>query len=265
MLKFRWKTLAIDLAFGWYNAFTKPGTPVTDVVADQPLAALAEYYDAVWVLTIPRNTKRQEFIRQQLTGLPFEFITGVDGKSLVPDDPRFDLVQARERVGRNLVINELACTMSHLVMYQKILDEGLNRVLIFEDDAFFDTRKSRWIIPILRQLPADWELLYWGYRDGELRGLWWEFKERFGWKRPEGAVASRTVHRGLRTAAGHDFTHAYAVTREGARKLLEGAYPVRQTADGLLEDKVLAGEIRAYAAVPKVFLQLEDLGSSIHQ
>jgi len=265
MLKFRWKNLAIDLAFGWYNLFSKTGREVTPLQATQPLAALAEYFDAVWVLTIPRNTQRQDHIRGQLAGLPFEFFHGVDGKTLTFDDPRINQADAEAKARRRLVINEYACTMSHLVMYQKMVDEGLGRVLIFEDDAFFDTRRARWVAPLLRQLPSDWELLYLGYRDGELRGLLWELKEWFGWKRPAGAVASRTVHKGLRTAAGHDFTHAYAVTLDGAKKLLDGAYPVRHTADGLLEEKVLAQQIRAYATVPKIFIQLEDLGSSIHQ
>jgi len=257
------KSFLIGFYCSLYNVFAKR-VPATRTMPSDPMAAFAASFDAIWILTIPRNLQRQEFIRRELKGLPFEFFTGIDGQSLTRDDPRLDLEECERRNRRTVKTNEIACTLSHLVMYQRILDEGLQKVLIFEDDAVFDTRKARWVSHILERLPEDWELVYWGYRDGELRGPWFELLEFFGKKRKPFPVVSRAVHQGLRTAAGHDFTHAYAITNEGARKLLEDAYPVKQTADGHLEEYVLAGKLRAYAAVPKIFLQQEDLGSSIH-
>jgi glycosyl transferase family 25 len=256
------KTL-IDAYFAFYN-LTARRVPATSELPREPFAALGTFFDAVWVLTIPRSVQRQEFISRQFEGLPFEFFQGVEGRTLTREDPRLDILTCEKTHDRPIKVNELACTFSHLNMYQRILDEGLDRVLIFEDDAVFDWRKARWVSYILARLPADWELLYLGYRDGELRGPWAEVAEALG--RPKAnTVVSRTVHRGLRTAAGHDFTHAYAVTRKGAQKLLEGAFPIRQTADGLLEEAVLGRRLRAYATVPKIFVQLEDLGSSIHE
>ncbi|MGO8693168.1 MAG: glycosyltransferase family 25 protein, partial [Rectinemataceae bacterium] len=229
-----------------------------------PFAALNAYFDAVWVLTIPRSAGRREFMSRQLEGLEFEFFTGVDG-SILGSDPRVDLPAALARYGRPVRINELACTLSHLVMFQSMLDSGLERLLVFEDDAVFLRRNAAWVSYCLERLPVDWELFYLGYRDGELRGFQREFQELLGRKRDPSEVVSRSVGRGIRTAAGHDYTHAYAVTSEGARKLLEGAYPVQYTADGWLEHKVIERKITAYISVPKLFAQQESLGSSIHQ
>ncbi len=203
-------------------------------------------------------------MRYQLEGLKFEFFTGVDGSNL-GGDTRADLPAAITRYGRLVRINELACTMSHLVMFQAMLDRGLKRVLIFEDDAVFIRPNASWVRYCLERLPENWELFYLGYRDGELRGFQREFQELLGRKRDPAEVVSRSVGRGIRTAAGHDYTHAYAVTSEGARKLLEGAYPVQYTADGWLEHKVIERKLTAYISVPKLFAQQESLGSSIHQ
>ena len=228
------------------------------------LPLLNEFFDARWVLSIPRNSERHPAIREQLQGLDFEFFWGVDGKALAENDPRYDLPRARSFYKRGVHVNELACTMSHLVIFQAILDKGLERVLILEDDAVPIRRHFHWVPRCLMSLPAGWELFYLGYRDGELRGFAREAQELFGKRRDETEIVSRSVGKGIRTAALHDFTHAYAVTREGARKLLEGGYPVYHTADGWLEENVRGRKVNAYIGVPKLFAQRSGLKTSLH-
>jgi len=257
------KDILIDIAYGLYNLTARPLEPSV-VLPSDPMGALNAYFDQVWVLTIPRNTKRQEYIRRELSGLRFDFFTGVDGAGIADDDPRILPSEAEARYGRPLKKNEFACTLSHLEMFKAMVERGVRRALIFEDDAAFLKSRGKWIPYCLSRLPADWELFYLGYRDGELRGFLRGWQERLGRPRDEAEVVSRPVGRGIRTAAGHDFTHAYAITLEGARKILDGVYPTPFTADGLLEEKVLSRKIRAYISVPKIFVQLEELGSSIH-
>lgn len=258
------KDAIIDISFGIYN-LTAPRLPKTISLPSDPFKAMNSFFDAVWVLTIHRNADRQDFMRRQLARLYFEFFNGVDGKSLQEGDSRLDLGKAARINGRPVGTNELACTMSHLVMFQAIVDRHLERVLIFEDDAIFLPKRGKWISYCLERIPPDWELLYLGYRDAELRGFEREIQELFGRPRKSSEVVSRAVGRGIRTAGGHDFTHAYAVTRNGAQKLLADSYPVCHTADGWLEHKVLAGDMKAFICVPKLFVQQEKLGSSIHR
>jgi glycosyl transferase family 25 len=253
----------IRACFGIYNFFAPRIPPRLSLPSDS-FTALGEYFDAIWVLTIPRNRDRQEFMKAQLNGLEFEFFMGVDGKSFRDGDPRLDLRRAETLNRRTVRINELACTMSHLVMFQAMVDRGLGRVLILEDDAVLLAASRKWIPYCLERLPSDWELFYLGYRDAELRGFMREFQELLGRHRDPAEVVSRGVGRGLRTAGGHDYTHAYAVTNAGAHKLLQDAYPVFHTADGWLEHNVLSRKVVAYVSVPKVFVQHEELGSSIH-
>jgi glycosyl transferase family 25 len=257
------KDAAVNVAFALYNLSARQ-LPPRERLPDSPYEAISAYFDAVWVLTIPRNIERQEVMRRRLNGLDFEFVNGVDGKSLGDGDPRIDVKAARALYGRAVRINELACTMSHLEMFKTIRARGLKRVLIFEDDAFLLPAGRRWTRYCLERLPADWEVFYLGYRFGELRGFQRELQKSFGIRRGEPGTYSRSVGRGLRTAAQHDFTHAYAVTYDGAGKLLDGAYPVFHTADGWLGHRIASGQIKAYLSVPKLFAQ-ESGGSSIHR
>lgn len=258
------KETAVNVTYGLYNFFA-PRLAPQSLLPNEPFESLRLYFDAIWVLTIPRSIARQDLIRKQFRGLDFEFIPGIDGKTLTETDPRMDLAEARRRSGRSVRINELACTMSHLAMYEKILSLGLKRVLIFEDDAVYLRSRGKWIPYCLSRLPVTWDLFYMGYRHGELRGFQRELQERMGRRNEADEAFTRSVGRGIRTAARHDFTHAYAVSRDGAQKLLQGAYPVSHTADGWLAPRISSGGLNAFISIPKIFSQNPGIGSSIHK
>jgi glycosyl transferase family 25 len=257
------KNSAIWLANTLYNRMAKESPRHCQLSAD-PFRAINEYFDAVWVLTIARNSHRRANIERQFPGLRFEYFEGTDGRTITESDPRVDFGQASAANGRPFLLNEAACALSHVSMLEAVVHRRLKRALIFEDDVALVPKASPWIPYCLERLPNDWELFYLGYGDGELRGYLREFQERLGRPRNPEEVVSRRVGRGIRTAAGHELIHAYAVTLQGARKLLEGAYPIRDVADGWIERKVLTGQISAYISIPKIFVQQSDLGSSIH-
>lgn len=258
----RLKNSVIWLANGIYNKTAKE-SPRHCQLPENPFEAINEYFDVVWVLTIPRNADRRAHMKRQLPGVKFEFFEGVDGKTITKTDPRVDMKRGSERNRRPFKINEAAAAYSHYCMLKAVVDRGLRRALLFEDDAALVTKESRWIPYCLERLPDDWDLFYLGYQDGELRGYLRELQERFGRPRNPSEVVSRTVGRGLRTAGGHELIHAYAVTFQGARKLLEGMYPICDNADAWYEEKVLKRQIASYISIPKIFVQQADLGSSI--
>jgi glycosyl transferase family 25 len=257
------KNSAIWLANSVYN-WTAKEAPQRCQLSQTPFHAMNEYFDAVLVLTIPRNSRRREHIESQFEGLKFEYFQGIDGQTMTEEDPRIDFYQASIVNGRKFLVNEAACALSHFALLKSVVDRQLKRALIFEDDAVLICKNACWIPYCLEHLPADWELLYFGYKDGELRGYLREIQEHFGKKRRSEEIVSRTVGRGLRTAGGHELIHAYAVSNEGAQKILQGAYPVRDVADGWIERKVLMQQLRAYISVPKIFVQRSVLTSSIH-
>ena len=59
----------------------------------------------------------------------------------------------------------------------------------------------------------------------------------------------------LKKAGFHDCTHAYALTLEGAKKLLAAQTLVVYRADDLLSATIMKGELRAFITDPKFFDQ----------
>ncbi|RYD77389.1 MAG: hypothetical protein EOP53_13080 [Sphingobacteriales bacterium] len=61
----------------------------------------------------------------------------------------------------------------------------------------------------------------------------------------------------LKKAGFHDCTHAYAVTLEGAKKLVKSQTPIVYRADDLLSVNVMKGELKGFVTEPKFFDQLD--------
>lgn len=59
------------------------------------------------------------------------------------------------------------CLRSHLEIIERARKEGLQRVLIFEDDTVFDPRFNDMFAAAINQLPADWDMLLFGGLHGE--------------------------------------------------------------------------------------------------
>lgn len=54
------------------------------------------------------------------------------------------------------------CLLSHLQVVREARDEGSSSVLIFEDDVVFDAHFTLKFNTYIRQLPEDWDMLYFG-------------------------------------------------------------------------------------------------------
>ena len=59
----------------------------------------------------------------------------------------------------------------------------------------------------------------------------------------------------LNRAGFHDCTHAYAITRLAAEKLLAAQTPIVYRADDLLSSTIMKGELNAFVTEPKFFDQ----------
>ena len=147
---------------------------------------------------------------------------------------------------------EYGCALSHLHLYQKIVDENIAVALIIEDDvvplnadvtAFLENIKDV-------QEKTGFEILFLDYEDklnsfsnktisfGNIQvkriGIpnWdWLFNRR------------KNVYR----------TSAYIITKEGAKKLLAKGYPVRMPAD-ILSGLIAYNKLNAWKTLPITFI-----------
>ncbi|MCI5059977.1 MAG: glycosyltransferase family 25 protein [Alphaproteobacteria bacterium] len=92
----------------------------------------------VYVISLKGSDDRRARIEREFEaiGLEFEFFDAVDGRGFdVPNHPEYDAARRRRYFGKDLTGGELGCTLSHKHLYQKMVDEGIERALLFEDDV----------------------------------------------------------------------------------------------------------------------------------
>ena len=147
-----------------------------------------------------------------------------------------------------------------------MIENNWKRVLVLEDDVLplYDNLIA--LPEVLRELPANWELVYFGYLKHEkvtaglkIKQYFYKILSRLGLMRWNYKMVTNLLpkpySRHLKKAGFHDCTHAYAITMEAAQKLLAAQTPVVYRADDLLSSTIMRGELDAYITQPKFFDQ----------
>ena len=233
---------------------------------------LQQYFDKILVVSVPRFTNRHERVKQSLEGLPFEFFLGADKLQLNYDkakaDGTYDEQRAKklQRQGKALNLGEIACSLSHRNLYAAIIENGWEKVLILEDDVLPIIENMHELPAAMEELPENWELVYLGYLKHEqvtagLKAKQFLYKifsatGLMTWTyKMVSNLLPKPYSRHLKQAGFHDCTHAYAVTLNGAKKLLAIQTPVVYRADDLLSATIMKGELNAFVTDPKFFDQ----------
>ena len=93
----------------------------------------------VFVISLSDATARREKISHSLSlfGIPFSFFDAVDGRQGVPENmlKRVDRKAAFNRLSRDMTDGEIACALSHLLVYEHVVENKLPGAIILEDDA----------------------------------------------------------------------------------------------------------------------------------
>ncbi|MFM2139449.1 MAG: hypothetical protein RJA57_1756 [Bacteroidota bacterium] len=233
---------------------------------------LSRAFDRILVLTVPRFKDRQERVRERLGTIPFDFFYGYDKQDLTDERIR---AWYRYDKKRSLAIRlyfpplnsgEIACALSHRMIYEAMIANGWQRVLVLEDDVVPDPARFAELNACLDELPDDWELCYFGYLKNTRRSPgallkqgWYWVQSVLGFSRLPARYLKRRLPRSysphLWRAGFHDCTHAYGVSLSAARKLQAAQVPVVHRADNLLSECILKGELTAFASRSFIFNQ----------
>lgn len=201
----------------------------------------------VWVLNLQRSKDRRFFMEEQLKkfNLDYEIIRAVDGRNISPDDlKRYSKEEAIKCAGRELCRGEIACALSHAKMWERIIAENLDEVLIFEDDILIGEMLVR-ILNYRHNFPADWELINFMTSAKQI---------------PFGAPIF-DIYRACRFEVYANGACAYLINRAGAEKLTTHVYPIRWAADGLT-GRTYITDLISYGVDPRVSA-LSDFESDI--
>ncbi|KLU02233.1 Glycosyl transferase, family 25 [Rhodopirellula islandica] len=117
---------------------------------------LADFFDRVVVISLARSRDRLEAFYSQLPSpwpfAPPSVMRAIDGKMVKPP-PGY---QAKPPAG------SWGCFRSHYRVLEDALNDGLDSILIFEDDVAFVPEFAERAQTFFAALPADWEIIYLG-------------------------------------------------------------------------------------------------------
>ena len=96
----------------------------------------------IFVISLKNSAKRRKAITSQMKkmDLDFEFVDAVDGRLGLPKkyEPMVNRKLAKKRLGGDLSDGEIACALSHALVYKKIVDEKIKNSIVLEDDCIID-------------------------------------------------------------------------------------------------------------------------------
>lgn len=236
------------------------------------IQSLQNSFDKIFVVTVPRFTDRHKKISENFRGLSFEFFWGADKLQIdlekVKQDGTYDEAKAKklQRQGKGLNLGEIACSLSHRMLYAEMIKHDWKKILILEDDVLPLIENMNVLPDAMKELPEGWELVYLGYLKHEKitpalkrKQFFYKILSALGLMKWNYTMVSNLLPKPfgtrLKKAGFHDCTHAYAITLSAAKKLLEAQTPVVYRADDLLSATILKGDLNAFITIPKFFDQ----------
>jgi glycosyl transferase family 25 len=172
---------------------------------------------SVFVVSLKSATDRRTALQAHLAalGMDFEWFDAVRGDALSP--------QVRQEInpGGNMSPGQLGCYLSHIHIYEHIVEKALPLALILEDDVILHPSVVTLVRTGVQQLAFDYCFL--GRDDqGDAGFVFYN-----------AAAPSRLSERHMAypLSSGPYCTHAYFITLEGAKKRLACAYPARSAID----------------------------------
>lgn len=170
--------------------------------------------DEVFMINLKHRTDRREKMLKALyeQQIDCKIINAVDGKAL--NTSQVDAMGIKMLPeyqdpyhGRPLTKGELGCFLSHFNIWKEIVERGLERSVVFEDDLRFEIFFKRRLMNLMYEVAEeelDWDLIYIG-------------RKRMQVEHSEKSVPNV---RNLVEADYSYWTLAYAISLQGARKLL---------------------------------------------
>ncbi|XP_053646558.1 glycosyltransferase 25 family member isoform X2 [Cherax quadricarinatus] len=171
-------------------------------------------FDEIYLISLPRRPERRE--RMNLCfdelGLDVKLFDAVDGKKLNESYLR-ELGVKQMNVykdpwsKRDMTFGEIGCFLSHYFIWEDIVNNGYKKVLLFEDDIRFEPYFREKVKHMIRQADRllKWDLIYLGRK--KLKNS----------DEPWVEDSDTLVH-----VDYSYWTLCYAITLEGAKKLLDG-------------------------------------------
>ena len=181
----------------------------------------------VLVISLTQASKRREFIREQMGKLKIDyaFFDAVDGNKLSNAYLKFKIKEGEQCLERPLSKGELGCVFSHLHVYEKMLTENIERLVVLEDDVIINDDFAM-LLNNLSCASMQWDIVHLGYSI-TLEGTPFFGKNIYPlslWKNrilsipPSVTSAKYRIGTPIVSLSG---SYAYVITKKGAEQLIQ--------------------------------------------
>ena len=174
-----------------------------------------------YVINLARSPDRRAHITAQLANaqVHYEIVNAVDGRDLDLGDTRVvDPMYARAIATRPGLVG---CALSHLKTYRRILDAGLERACILEDDVILPTDLGVLTDAVMEHMTGAEVVLLNFHSQGPCR-----ITKSGAARLPSSRHLVQVVDEGQAASAG-----GYLITREACARMVKTILPVRVVAD----------------------------------
>lgn len=177
-----------------------------------------------------KNSTRRENIAKRLSGLglDFTFFDATDGKKLptsVLESVDYDFYPKHYLSPKPLTLGEIGCAISHIKVYEHMVENNIESAIILEDDAIVSQHFKEIVEDTLNKINKNHELIFFDH--GKVKSHFFKKQIVEGYRLAHYKTPSKNSRRCIIYAT------AYLITLSGAKKLLNYAYPIRLPADYL--------------------------------
>jgi len=178
----------------------------------------------IFVISLPEATQRRQHIMSELdkSGLTYQMFDAVNGKKLSEMEIQETCdAEALRKHPTWLTRGAIGCALSHLYIYQQMINDDIPYAVILEDDMVLPTDFSDHLKKLIPKLQNDEVIMlyYQSWKPLELCRTGADlYHKTYGLYYPKDIAQPIT-------------TGAYIITLEAAKRLAAGIIPIRRSAD----------------------------------
>lgn len=187
----------------------------------------------IYIIFLERDYRRKQniylnilpYIRNYIVFSAFDY---------VKNDIKTFLKKHNMKVNCKLFRGQIACLISHYKIWINIVKNNRNDTIILEDDAVINSNFMNKVKEIKRELPIDYDLVYFFYNNKLKNEQYKEYKEE------------KLDKQFIRSAYPTYGTVGYMISNKCATKLLEHFKNVDSTVDDMLAKMLVSGKIKTF-------------------
>lgn len=192
-------------------------------------------YKACVINLVRRRDRLLDFRKHYTLAIDFDIVDAVDGKALdeellvkngiLGSEGYQSIINSKQNIKKRYhyelgTIGAVGCSLSHVNVWKRMVDENINYMLVFEDDAWVMNVTMDEIVNRLTDLPEDWHMYMIGQPHSILEGI--------------PVLGKKNLYKVTRFCG----THAYLINKKGAEWLLKNGrlFPIQQQIDAHLSE-----------------------------